>query len=205
MNNNQLNKAIADIELALTAGKPSNDVEIHKEQIRFWLDTSYSSILADMIDKDNEIPSGSVIRENCLIQKQDKETCVCESYFTDKYLETSNGILQAKIGTIISLNRKNGEIINPYKNAQERALHSRLAFQMDCKGPNYILSGNRIYLFNGVFPEYETFNISYAPSEITDQTSVSNKVWGSVIKDAINRGKDQLYGTKTDNTNDGKQ
>lgn len=89
------NEAISDIELRLTRGKPSDDLELSRDLIEHWLDTVRDSLVADRLDRlaqaGEPIPEIYIKKLTCNVAESENIACVddCDQRYTFTLTDTS--------------------------------------------------------------------------------------------------------------------
>lgn len=202
-----ISQAISDIELRLYAGKPSDDADIPRSQIKYWLNGVNSSSVANWIVSENggEIPSFATHKIDCIGVKSEKPVCLndCNSYV---YIELPDAKLLDLIDekSIVSLYRGTQEILN-YGTSGRAKINSNLRFSD--KSPFFNRMGNRLYLFNGVYPPFSQFDLVYGSVDLglyneTQAMPTPNKLLPLIFEEVEKIGLREL-GSKKDLISDG--
>lgn len=163
-----IDQAISDAELLIYGGKPSDDAEIPRRQIQQWLDIANSAAVANWIETKNggEIPSFATRQEFCIGAVAEESECLgadCTYYYIPlpktKDGETVSVLNLVGDKSIVGLFRGQEEIYN-YGTVGRSRIMSRIRFAE--KQPYLHRVGDRIYLFNGIYPPFCKFNLVYA-------------------------------------------
>lgn len=205
-----IEQLISDVELRIYGGKPSDDAEIEREQIRFWLETINKALVTDYINKTNEIPSDLIRKIDCLAVH--KETTDCDGCNSSQYIElpkNSDGstldiLSLTSDGGIIDL-KKGDSPIYKLKSPNEIRLNNNLRFSNN--NAYYYRVGEKIYLYNGIYPSYCKLSVFVATVSTnglkeTDEFPTVDKLTETIIEEAAKIGLNELKG-KYDIQNDG--
>lgn len=175
-----IGKLISDVELRLSHAKPSDDFSIPRKQIRLWLDSIAPSLNADWIKKKNggEVPPQLIRQFTCLVVKTEESECI-NGCNTKEYIElplnhdgTPKGILSlTDDGGIVQIQQGTKSIIRVSSVAK---LQMNLKLEFSDEFSYFIRVGNRIYLFNGVFPSYCELTAYIASCDTTDMSEDDN-------------------------------
>lgn len=199
-----IEKVISDIELRIYGGKPSDDAEIPRSQIQMWLDTVNSAAVSNWIVSENggEVPSWATRQDFCVGLKADKPNCVggCESYYyieIPKVNEENVSVLNLKDEkAIMGLYRGKEEIFNFGTVARSRIVSGmRFANKM----PFFNRVGDRIYVYNGIYPLFCKFTLVYASVdtfslEETDDFPTVDKLLPTILEEVEKIGRRELEG-----------
>lgn len=202
---------ISDVELRIYAGKPSDDAEIERSQIIFWLETINKVLVTDYIDKAGQIPNELIRKIDCLVVKSEIGTCT-NGCVSNHYIDlpknadgTTLDILSLiNDGGIVDL-KKGDSPIYKLKSPNELRLNKNLRFSND--NPYYYRVGDKIYLYNGVYPSYCRLNMFVATVSTnglkeTDEFPTVDKLITTIIDEATKIGLNELKGSY-DIQNDG--
>jgi hypothetical protein len=205
-----IEQLISDVELRIYGGKPSDDAEIEREQIRFWLETINKALVTDYINKTNEIPSDLIRKIDCLVVH--KETTDCDGCNSSQYIElpknsdgTTLDILSLRSdGGIVDLKKGNSPIYRLSSPSQIR-INNNLRFANN--NAYYYRVDNKIYLFNGIYPSYCKLSLFVATVDTTDkkdneQFPTVDALMATILDEATRIGMNELKG-KQDIQNDG--
>ena len=207
-----ISQMIDDVELRIYAGKPSDDAEIEREQILFWINNINKSLLVDYIKaNNNDIPSNILKRFDCIELKTNQSLCVggCTS---NKYIELPSNE-SGKPVEILSLPFDDGiadvlfgsNKITKLQNQSQVRLNKNIRFASDV--PYYHRVGNRLFLIGGIYPSYCKFSIVVATADTTGVDYSENfptvdKLIPQILDEAERIGLRELS-SKYDTQNDG--
>lgn len=212
-------KLIADIELKIHQGAPSQNTELEYDQIAYWLNSVLNEAVAREADgymkKGEQVPPIYIETETCNQLAEEDVECVddgkqrCAFELDGEVLDTDddNGIVQ-----ILTPN-ENDEDIEIYK-ASLQALPMFKAMRYSQPNPQVLLwsrQGDQIFV-DGLNPsdlEFNKITVYYLLKQDvlgmadTDLVAVSDKILQSVIDRVVDIAKEQMYGSEADQTNDG--
>lgn len=166
---------IDDLELRLFGGKPSDDREVPRPQMKKWLSDVAASILPEWIAKKNngEIPAVVTKSFECIGVFSEDAACITESGCSTRYYielpKNSDGefikILDLPNDAgVVSVMQGKREIYN-FGSHGGAKVRRRIRFAN--KFPYTYRVGERLYLFNGVYPAYCKFSIVLATSDLS--------------------------------------
>ena len=206
-----IEQMISDVELRIYAGKPSDDAEIERGQIVFWLETVNKVLVTDYIEETGQIPNELIRKIDCLVVKSEIGTCTngCVSnYYTDLPKNDDGSTLDilslTSDGGIIDL-KKGDSPIYKLKSPNEIRLNNNLRFSNN--NAYYYRVGEKIYLYNGIYPSYCKLSVCVATVSTnglkeTDEFPTVDKLTETIIEEAAKIGLNELKG-KYDIQNDG--
>lgn len=206
---------ISDIELALTQGAPSDDLNLEQDQIAYWIndvlnDLKRKEIIAEKA-KGKSIPPIYIVRETGL-ELTEEEVEDIDDENQRMYIELEGSVLDLpNDGGIVkvldydlNLIRKTSvEDLEDTKNLRfakpsaDNVLHYREGTKIFIEG----LATSDI--------EYNPFIVDYVLSQDIiamdddDEILMSDQLANIVGAQVIATGKQQLYGTQIDESNDG--
>lgn len=169
-------KMIDDLELRLTGGKPSDDIELSREQMQKWLDDANSALLPDWIAKKNggQVPPAIIRRIDCLAVKTDTPSCVdaCCSYHYIQFPNNSDGQAIVPIalpgdGGVIQVLRGKAKI---YRLPSPTMLQTMTNLENGETTPYFYRIGDKLFLFNGIYPSYCKITVMAAISDTSSLT-----------------------------------
>lgn len=154
---------IDDIELRLYQGKPSDDKEIPREQIKFVLGQVNAAFVNQWLQKNGyNVPGGIVTRFQCVAIATTPSECF-GGCVTSHYIELPT--VDGKTLSILTLPNDAGvvQVLHGNKpiyrllNPSQLRIDTRMRF---AKADSYFSRvGDKIYLFNGIFPSYAKFDV----------------------------------------------
>lgn len=206
-----IEQLISDVELRIYGGKPSDDAEIEREQIRFWLETINKALVTDYINKTNEIPSDLIRKIDCLVVKKETADCGngCSSSYYVELPKNEDGTtldilsLKGDMG-IVDLKKGNMPIYRLGSPSQIR-INNNLRFANE--NAYYYRVDNKIYLFNGIYPSYCTLSLFVATVDTSNKKDneefpTVDSLMATILDEATRIGINELKG-KQDIQNDG--
>lgn len=206
---------ISDIELQLLQSAPSDDSELSKSQIAFWLSYELNGLVAtecnEKLKRFEQIPSVYIKVANCQVPVT--EDLPCGDDCADRIFVT----LQAEV---LTLNNDGGIVV--IETDQRQQVHKAsvqtltLFNKMRFSKPSdenliFYRVGNKIYIEGIKKPDipFEELHVWYVPKQDvlsmanTDEVLASDLVLPELMNRVVQRGKLELYGTDADQENDG--
>lgn len=143
------NEIISDIELRLSKGKPSDDMELSRPQMAFWIDAVRSKMIQDqMASQDSwaDAGSGFATEFDCLkIESEDDECDVCD---TKKYFVTVPGKIMKlpnDLG-VVSVRTPGGSSVNRIRISDLDAIKYIDMIKPSDKNPVYYRVSQKLYI-----------------------------------------------------------
>lgn len=210
-------KLISDIELRLTKGKPSDDLELERSQIGHWLDITRDEFVKLSLDTDirkgNPMDTQYIEKETCLAAVMESESCILDCkqkavITLSKYpmmLEKDKGVVKvvtSEYQLVHKLDLESLEMINdmPFtKPSPNNLVYYREGNKIYVEGMNT----NNIDLIKFIVlyvPQYTKSTISES-----DEFVVSGDLLGPLLDEVETIGRRQLYSSLEDDDNDGDQ
>jgi len=205
-------KMISDLELRFTGGKPSDDFEGAREQLRFWIDNANGALLPQWIMKVNggQVPPTLIRRLDCLVVKTESPQCEggCCTY---DYIEFPKNPQGEPIVPITLLDDRG--VIQMYQGVQtiyRLPSPTMLSVMTNLKNgattPYFYRIADKLYLFNGVFTSYSRITVMCAFSDTSslkddDVYPTVDDLIPSILDEAEKIGRRQF--TSTDLQDDG--
>lgn len=206
---------IAEIELRVNQGAPSNDTELEYTQIGNWFNIVGNEMVAKEVDKcvnkGDQIPSVYIDRETCKQIVEEDVACVDEAdermgfELTGTVLDTDNDN-----GVVLVMTDEDQEV---YKASLQTLPMLKL---MTYTAPTSELllwsrQGTKIFIDGFVAADLDFNNITvYFIKKIDfktlgedDVVPISDRILPTVIERVVELAKDQMYGSQADKTNDG--
>jgi len=163
---------ISDIENRLTRGKPSDDLELSRSQIGFWLDSERDFLVSQYLDK--KIKSKEPIDpyyitgiDKCLSLSTEEDECDTEDCQYRYYITLTQDVLSL-VGDrgVMRINDQNGNILI-YSNKDDMDVFQYLSFAKPSRKRQFSYrEGLRIYI-EKIKPEmvkYLTYDVFYVPA-----------------------------------------
>jgi len=174
-----ISKMISDVHLRLNP-KPSDDMSVNRKQIRFWLDSVAGSLTSDWIKKKNggEVPAQIIQSFDCLIVQTEEEQCI-NGCNTKYYFELPKNP-DSSVKSILSLPGDAGlvQVLQGTKQLIRVTNIAQVQLQMKLEFSNgfvyFSRVGDRVYLFNGVFPSYCHLSAHIASCDSTGMDESEN-------------------------------
>lgn len=214
-------KLIGDVELQLTQGAPSQDLELEQGQIAFWLtqelNTLKSQEISQLLKQGKQVPPYYITREACKQLTEEVTACVDDTDDGTKqryYFALSNDVLDVE---------EDQGIVQVLTAELEEVFKGTLAMlpmfsQMRYTKPNgpiliWSRQGDLIYIegflesdidFNKIIVFYVQKQDLVAMGD-TDTVLISDKLLPVLVERVVEIGKIQLYGSTADVTNNAKQ
>lgn len=214
-------KLISDVELQLTQGAISQDSELEKTQLAFWLtqelNTLKSQEISQLIKQGKQVPPYYITREACKQLTEEVTACVDDTDDGTKqryYFALSNDVLDVE-GDNGIVQVLTAELEEVYKGTLAMLpMFSQMRYTKP-NGPLLIWSrqGDLIYVegflesdldFNKIIVFYVQKQDLVAMTD-TDTVLISDKLLPVLVERVVEIGKLQLYGTTSDKTNDSVQ
>lgn len=208
-----IGKMISDVELRLYGGKPSDDSTIQRKQIRFWLDVVNADLLTEWIRAKNQgIPPQNIIQKfDCISIKTDSPVCY-GGCITNYYIELPKNNIG---GYLYPLNLPLDKGINqlmqgerPIYPVQTPAeIRSKLKIRFNVETSYYYRVREKLFLLNGVFPDFSKLTLYMAASDSTGLTEDDEfpslpDIENLILSEAEKIGKREM-GMKMDLLNNG--
>lgn len=206
-------KMISDLQLRLTAGKPSDDFEVDWEQMRFWIDNANGALLPQWIMKVNGgvVPAVIIRKIDCLAVQTETPGCEggCCSY---TYIEFPKNPLDKPIVPITLPDDKG--VIMMFRGAQmiyrlpsPTMLSVMGGLKNGSTTPYFYRIADKMYLFNGVYPSYSKITVMGAFSDTSSLTNEDvyptvEELIPSILEEAEKIGRRELE-TSADLQDDG--
>lgn len=206
---------VADVELQLLQGAPSDDSELEHAQIKAWgtyhLNQLVANELNEKIKRGEQIPAIYQVRAALEVPTlealdnidEDDERIYCEM---DEEILTLN----KDMGVITCLDEDGEELKKADIQTLQQFKHLRFS-KPSSENPLYYRQGQKIFLcgFKPVDIPFSYIQVFYVPKqnlaemEDTDEILCSDLVLPQVIAACVSQGKLQLYGSQQDVSNDG--
>jgi hypothetical protein len=106
---------ISDVELRLTKGKPSDDLELERDQIGHWIDVVRDEIVSDFVQsaykRGDTISSEYIKKEACISFSEETDSCVENQR---KFITLANAVLNLPDDKgIVKIYTNNYEVVYP--------------------------------------------------------------------------------------------
>lgn len=135
---------ISDLELRLTAGKPSDDVEIPRPLLATWLDQARATVIQAESKQTGEISPSAYTRLECQSVALETPECVYGDCFVNVYLTIPTPLsLAHDRGVQVSFT--NGRTVHKIPSPQSYSIFKNLRFGKPEIG--YYRVGDRLYIF----------------------------------------------------------
>jgi len=214
-------RLISDVELQLTQGAPSQDLELEQSQIAFWLtqelNTLKSQEISQLLKAGKQVPPYYIVRQACNQLTEEVTDCI---------VDDNDGLNQryyfALSNDVLDIDGDNGivqvltaELEEVYKGTI--AMLPMLSQMRYTKPTGQLLiwsrQGDLIYVegflesdidFNKIIVYYVQKQDLVAMAD-TDIVLISDKLLPVLIERVVEIGKLQVYGTTSDVTNNATQ
>ncbi len=200
---------ISDIELRLTKGKPSDDLEIDRRQIAFWMDTIRGQMLPLWIERNGDIPPQALTHFDCQVATSFTPTCVVKGCYTKQYITISPVLQLEDDKGVYRIALQGGKELDRYRTSAEQDIlkHIRLAKPTNSH-PAWYRIDDKLYLL-GVLPN-ANIQLDLVLSDtgtVTDTQDypIPDELTNVLIERAVKKGLQQISQGILDLTNDGKQ
>lgn len=188
-----LNYLISDLELRMSKSKPSDDFELSKGQIAYWIDAARDEITKLYIDQTKSVEN-SVVMEVVGESSKDSEGVVSVPLSVTP-LDIRNG------RGIVFVRDENGRYLSAKNNAIAKYV-SKLSFAKPSScNPVYTFLGDRLILEGADDIANFDYTIGIVPSEVsrrdklfTDKYYILPSTVKSVLELAEEIGLRELYG-----------
>lgn len=200
---------ISDIELRLTKGKPSDDLEIDKRQIASWMDAIRGQMLAFWIEKNGDISPQTLTHFDCKVATSNTPTCVVGTCYTKHYITISPVLQLEDDKGVYRVALQGGKEIDRYRTSAEQDIlkHIRLAKPTN-NHPAWYRINDKLYLL-GVLPnakiQLDLILSSTSTVADTEDYPLPGELTNVLIERAVKKGLQQISQGILDLTNDGKQ
>lgn len=206
---------VSDVELQLYQGAISDDAEVEREQIKFWISYHLNQIVAtelnEKVKRGEAFPAIYQVRAALEVPELEE---------TDDVDETDERVYVTMDEEILDLNKDAGVIAvltEENDECKKATIGTILQFKHTKFGkPSldnllYYREGQKLYIY-GFKPSdvpFATIQVWYVPKqnlremEETDEVLCSALVLPQVIAAAVETGKHQLLGSQADHENDG--
>lgn len=172
------NSLIDDIELRIYKGKPSDDSELDKSQIAFWIDSEREEIILDDINstikKGGEVNPIYIKKDTCL--PITKEVLACDTATTNSRFSiqlTSNVLNVIKGKGIIRITNSEGDSLIGTSELMSEVL-SELPFGGTSTGlQSFYLEGDKVFIqrSTNITLQFLSYNVYYIPAGVGFNTS----------------------------------
>jgi len=195
-----IEKLISDVELRIYAGKPSDDAEIERGQIVFWLETINKALVSDYIKKTGQIPNELIRKIDCLVVKSEVGNCTngCVSnYYIELPKNTDGSTLDIlsleNDGGIVDLKKGDSPI---YKLQSPNLLRLNNNLRFSNNNAYFYRVGEKIYLYNGIYPSYCKLSMFVATVSTnglkeTDEFPTVDSLIAIIVEEATKIGLNQ--------------
>lgn len=212
-------KLIADVELRVHQGAPSQDSNLEHAQIAFWLSTAVNETVAREVDaaikKGDQVPPIYIARETCHMVTIEDVTC------TDPDKQRKGFTLEA---AVLDTDNDNGilQVLTPNEEKEDIEIYKASLQTLPMfKAMRYTAPSDEILIWSrqgsdifveGLqdadidFNEITVFYIPYQDIEemdADDEVLVTDKTLRYVINTVVDLALKQMYGGQADQTNEG--
>jgi hypothetical protein len=203
---------ISDVELQLQQAAPSQSSELEWDQIAYWVSVHLNQVIATEINsklaKGEMIPAVYIRKAVCELLEEEN------AIGTDRvYAELEEDVLTLNNDAgIIKVESEEGDEIQKVS-TENLSLFKKMRFSKPgSQNLQYLHEGGRQLYFPGFKPvdiAFEGITAWFVPqqdilsADDTDEILVSDLALPTVIDLAVERGKRELYGTQSDEENDG--
>ena len=198
---------ISDLELRLSAAKPSDDDSVNRRQISDWIDLARDNYYASIIESRN-FDRSLIHKEEELPVLQKENTHNPTQYYVDlEFLPLHNKVNRG----IIMVNTDSGNTVYEEDFEHMKELSNLLFSNPKSTNLAYYQEGNRIYFegFTSLSYTENKINVYYIPSEVDREASETDNYFLSpsdkdfVIKMAFEIGMQEMAQGDGDTENDG--
>lgn len=203
---------IDDIELELLQGAVSDDSELSKSQIAYWLDVNLNALVANECNEKKKrgqlIPAIYIIKESIEAGEFEEDDLGDQNRV---FFELDGEVLNVNQGGVIRITVDDGTEV---KKASVESLNLFNAMRFAKPSENnliYTQEGSKIYvegLQESDIP-FDSIHVWYVPKQDILNAADSYEVLVSdltlpiLIDACVQQGKQMLYGTQLDKANDG--
>lgn len=205
---------LGDVILQVYEGSPSDDNSLDERQVLFWLSYHLNELVTQecnrKIKKDEAIPP--IYTKRAAYQPIDIETNPAGTPQDRLFVTLDDQVLALwKDAGIIRVTTSDGNIVTRVNLAD---LNMLLYMPFACptaENPVFYRQAEKIYLvgFKDVDAPFEELNVDYVPKQdlttasLTDEVLVSDETLPRIIDLTVQRAKLEIYGTTSDEENDG--
>lgn len=203
-----------DVILQVYEGAPSDDKDLDERQVLFWLSYHLNQLVVQecnrKIMKDEAVPP--IYTKRAAFQPIQIETNPAGTPQDRLYVTLSDQVLALrKDAGIVRVSTSDGNIVTRVDLAALNMLLYMPFSMPTAENPVFYRQAQKIYLvgFKDVDAPFEELNVDYIPKQdltvaaLTDEVLVSDETLPLVIDLTVQRAKQEIYGTTTDQTNDG--
>lgn len=160
----------SDIELRLTRGKPSDDLELDFRQIYFWMDTALDAFIHDSIKRDIEqgleVNPFYIKKEECKLMTEEVKDCEdCDPRFYISITKTPISLPNDR--GIVRVTDTRGAILGNFSKDQIEMLHLLDMAKPTKKKQVFYRENKNLYIekANSKQIDIVKYNVYYVPME----------------------------------------
>lgn len=210
-------KLISDIELRLTKGKPSDDLELERSQIGHWLDVVRDMLVQQTLNKSitakDYVHPMYIEKETCLAATMSSESCLTSANQKAELTLSKSPIVLLKDRGIVRVTTSDYQRVDKLDVASidiindlpfSKPNQNNLAFYRE--GDKIIIEGisqHNVDLTNFIvyyIPQYTTNPVSES-----DEFIIAGHLIPVLLDEVENIGRRQIYNSLEDDSNDGDQ
>lgn len=210
------NQIISDIELRLTRGKPSDDLELSRRQIAFWMDTYrdifVKDLLNDAVKKKQPINPYYLIDESCKLATE--EILGCEQCKNRFYLLLEKDVMPLMYNKGVFRVEDNRNVaLKGFEKEDIEMLYNLRFSRPNQRNQVYYREGRKIFIeeVDEKIADIANYRVWYIPANYADTLSGDDEypIDGDSLPEFIDYieqiGIRQMYGEFEDLNNDGQQ
>ena len=205
---------LSDVMLQVYEGAPSDDKDLDERQVLFWLSYHLNATITQecnqKIGKDESVPP--IYTKRAQYQPLNIETNPAGTPQDRLFVTLPEQVLALrKDAGIVRVTTSDGNVVTRVDLAALNMLLYMPYSNPTAENPVYYRASQKIYLvgFKDVDAPFEELNVDYIPKQdltvaaLTDEVLISDEALPIVIDLTIQRAKQEIYGTQSDQTNDG--
>lgn len=203
------NQIISEIELRLTKGKISDDSELDKRQLAFWIDKHRALLIKQHFDVNKEVPVSALTHFDCRAAESELPACLTDTVYTRFYIDIPDVIQLYDDKGVYRVAPQGGNPLDRLRTTGERDIlqYSRWSKPSD-DHPAWYRIENKIYLVGKRFTNYTIecdLVIADTTTDVADTAEypLPNDMVALLVEAAVKDGIQQLQ-MPADINNDGK-
>jgi hypothetical protein len=208
-------QVISDIELQVYQGAPSDEDELPKDQIKYWIGVDLNSLVATeingKIERQEMVPSIYVRRASCEPLEAEANDCGDDCLARISFeLDDEILVINKDMGVVRVVTSENQQVLRASSETLDIINLLRFAKPSN-SNLVYSRQGNLFYIegLKEVDIPFEEVHVYYVPKQDimslsdTDEILVSDITLPMLISSVANRARMQIYGSDSDKTNNG--